>query len=168
MSLPWSAEQREWLRALGHPVLMLANDVSAEELATDDIGVSDTDEAVSSRPRGREAVDRHGVARTGTGRAWIDQTGIDAASIDPAGVDERETDESRPRQPPAGAAIRGLHRALLRATGQRTTRAAEAALARLGVDTVALRGDSAAKRALWTRLRALRRSPDEKPGPKRR
>lgn len=152
MSLPWSAEQREWLRALGHPVLVLASDVSAQEFAADD-AVTIEAEAVPGRPRARGVIDR-----TGTGRA----------NIDAAMIDRAETNESQPRSPPIGAAIRGLHRALLRATGQRTTRAAEAALARLGVDTVALRGDSAAKRALWTRLRALRRSPDVKPGPQRR
>ncbi|MDQ3287756.1 MAG: hypothetical protein M3Q42_05730 [Pseudomonadota bacterium] len=33
MSLPWSAEQREWLQALGHPLLTLAADGSIDTAA---------------------------------------------------------------------------------------------------------------------------------------
>lgn len=48
-----------------------------------------------------------------------------------------------------------LHRALLRATGQHGA-GAEQVLRGLAVDPAGLRGDPAAKRALWQRLRSLR------------
>ncbi|OHE88112.1 MAG: hypothetical protein A2579_00835 [Lysobacterales bacterium RIFOXYD1_FULL_69_11] len=70
------------------------------------------------------------------------------------------TQEARVAPPPPtapSAGLRTLHRALLRAAGQRTARAAEAVLQELGVDTAAVQGDAAAKRALWVRLRARRR-----------
>jgi len=61
--------------------------------------------------------------------------------------------------PPIAAqpAVDALDRALVRATG---LPAAEAALAlqSLGVDPAELRGNPAAKRRLWSRLRQLRRS----------
>ena len=54
----------------------------------------------------------------------------------------------------------GLQRALLRATGLPAAEAGRT-LQSLGVDAAALRGDPAAKRVLWSRLRRLRggRSP---------
>lgn len=54
----------------------------------------------------------------------------------------------------------GLQRALLRATGLPAAEAGRTLLS-LGVDAAALRGDPAAKRMLWSRLRRLRggRSP---------
>lgn len=63
------------------------------------------------------------------------------------------------RVPPGAAqpAVDALDRALLRATGLPAPEAALALLS-LGVDPAALRGDPAAKRRLWSRLRQLRRS----------
>ena len=54
----------------------------------------------------------------------------------------------------------GLQRALLRATGMPAAEAGRL-LQSLGVDSAALRGDPAAKRLLWSRLRRVRagRSP---------
>jgi hypothetical protein len=127
MSLPWTRQQREWLHALGHPVLALA---SADPVP--------------------------GV---------VLETGQDLPSRDPdpvasgQGAPSASTQEPRPaRERPAshGLADR-LYRALLRATGRRTAGEGTAVLQALGVDTETLRGDVAAKRALWARLRAERR-----------
>lgn len=118
MSLPWSPEQREWLQALGHPLLVLAADGSIGDAAAKSGAVAE------SAPS--QLVDRH--TRTAA---------PDAADGSPA---------------PASA----LHRALLKATGL-TGPEAEQALRALGVDAASLRADPEAKRALWPRLRRLRR-----------
>lgn len=57
--------------------------------------------------------------------------------------------EARPAPPAAGP--ERLLQALLRVAGDAD------ALAALGIDAASLRGNAAAKRALWPRLRALRR-----------
>lgn len=131
MSLLWSAQQREWLQALGHPVLVLAGaDDSAPPQVPDPVGQPPASPPQPSSPPPRPA---RRIAPV-----------VEAPAV---------TDAPAPSAP--AAADRRLHRALLRATGQRTTRAAEQALAGLDVDLAALRGDPAAKRALWPRLRAL-------------
>jgi hypothetical protein len=109
--VPWSAQQREWLLALGHDVLM---PVPAESVA----------EPMRSEDRARIA-------------------GPDAPGM------------PKPRAP-AGPALSGspLLRALARAAG-RSEQDAEF----LGTlpDIATLRGNPAARRALWPRLRALRK-----------
>jgi len=94
--LPWSAEQREWLQALGHDVLMLAS-ASA---------------SASAEPSAPEPV---ALART-------------AASP--------------------------LLRALARAAGRNEQ---DAELLQALPDLATLHGNPAARRALWPRLRALRK-----------
>ena len=109
MNAPWSPQQREWLQALGHEVLMLAGAAApSEELCP----------AAASRA---------------------------CPAISPRGS--------------AGTAHAGspLLRALLRAAGCRD-------IGELGAwlpDTTTLQGNAAAKRALWPRLRALRKTPRE-------
>jgi hypothetical protein len=61
--------------------------------------------------------------------------------------------------PPATAAITALQRALLRAAGRRDP--ADADLRSLLATASGLRADPVAKRALWPRLRALRRDAHE-------
>jgi hypothetical protein len=103
---PWSPQQREWLQAMGHDVLVLAGAEAKAELAA----------PPSERPL-------------------------------PA--------PRAPRSPTVTAAGDSpMLRALLRAAGRRD----------LGdlqwlPDPATLRGDAAAKRALWPRLRTLRRKP---------
>jgi len=92
--LPWSAEQREWLQALGHDVLMLAS------------------ASASAEPSAPEPV---ALART-------------AASP--------------------------LLRALARAAGRNEQ---DAELLQALPDLATLHGNPAARRALWPRLRALRK-----------
>lgn len=103
MSAPWSPQQREWLQALGHDVLVLA---AAG-------GASDT--AVTGEPG------------TVVGSA---------------------------RPPGTAAGDSPLLRALLRAAGRRDS----GDLPWLP-DPATLRGNAAAKRALWPRLRTLRQAP---------
>ncbi len=101
MTMPWSPQQREWLQALGHDVLLLAG------------------------------------------------TATDAERLPVAG--------SPPRGTVAGpTADNPLLRAVLRAAGGRGI----AELAAWLPDPASLRGDAAAKRALWPRLRTLRKPPD--------
>ena len=111
MSGLWSAQQREWLQAMGHSVLSLAGDEA--ELAP---AVAPT--------AGRASTPRPELAPA-------------AAAANPA----RPTADS--------PLLRNLLRAARRAPG-------DAAVLAL-FDAAALRGDPAAKRALWPRLRALRR-----------
>ncbi len=146
MSLPWTAEQCEWLRAMGHavfaagaPALQPSDEVSdappVKRASRMDMAVSATPPVAV--PAGR-AVERP--------RRPPPLKEAGEAGVAPS-----------PSAMPPAAGLRSLHRALLRAAGQRTARAAEAVLQELGVDTAAVQGDAAAKRALWVRLRARRR-----------
>ena len=106
--LPWTGEQREWLQALGHDVLMLApvgSDVRAER----------------DRPSSAEMPAN---SRAGAGAAKP------ASSVSP------------------------LLRALARAAGRSE---GDAEFLKTVPDISVLRGNPAARRALWPRLRALRK-----------
>ncbi|MHB8911756.1 MAG: hypothetical protein ACYC42_03745 [Lysobacter sp.] len=107
MNVSWSPQQRQWLQALGHDVLMLA--------------------AAEAPPQ---------AAETG------------AAGVRPVIAPTRQA------APTAGDSP--LLRALLRAAGRRDL----GGLAWLP-DPATLRGDAAAKRALWPRLRTLRKPPSD-------
>ena len=146
MSLPWTAEQCEWLRAMGHAVFVAGTPV-----------LRPADEVVEAPPvnyanRADVAASAPPPLAVPAGRA------VERPRRPPplAEAEEARDAPSSPAMPPA-AGLRSLHRALLRAAGQRTARAAEAVLQELGVDTAAVQGDAAAKRALWVRLRARRR-----------
>ncbi|MDQ3206060.1 MAG: hypothetical protein M3Q40_06065, partial [Pseudomonadota bacterium] len=47
MSLPWSPQQREWLQALGHPMLVLAADGRVDAPAHEQAGAAE-----DRRPQG--------------------------------------------------------------------------------------------------------------------
>jgi len=100
--LPWSGEQREWLQALGHDVLMLASATMVAEPPRE------------AKPSAPEPV---AAART-------------------------------------AAAASSLLRALARAAGRNEQ---DAELLQVLPDLTTLRGNPAARRALWPRLRALRK-----------
>jgi len=127
MSEPWTAEQREWLQAMGHTVWSIASpDALAAERTPESHG-----EPTNSGPRGamREAAAL--LAR-----------------------DERPARQA-PAQP-AGRSAQGgdrLMQALLRAAGG----ADETQVKEIAGEIATLRGNAAAKRALWPRLRALRK-----------
>lgn len=109
----WSAQQREWLQAMGHPVWQIAS----------------TDAAADAPVRTADAL-------------------REAAGL--------QGDAPRASRPVRGASGDDrLARALVRAAG---AGADEAAVLALASDLATLRGNAAAKRALWPRLRALRRN----------
>ncbi|MDI9238759.1 alanine acetyltransferase [Lysobacter sp. LF1] len=116
MNGTWSAQQREWLQAMGHSVFQLA-------------GVDAPDEAPARTPD-----------------ALREAAGLVPESARPV----RRAEAARP----AGNGDR-LIQAVLRAAGAGADSAAVLALV---PDAAALRGNAAAKRALWPRLRGLRRS----------
>jgi len=129
MSELWTAEQREWLQAMGHTVWSAA---PADALAAERQPDSQShDEPVASGPRGamREAAAL--LAR-----------------------DERAP-RPAPSRPAPGRAQGGdrLMQSLLRAAGG----ADETRVIEIVGDIATLRGNAAAKRALWPRLRALRK-----------
>ena len=107
MNAPWNGQEREWLQALGHDVLVLAGKSAAPESAT-----------IASST----------VSDTGSARGTAGNKPTDIA----------------------------LMRAVLRAAGRREV----GELAAWLPDPASLRGNAAAKRALWPRLRALRRKSD--------
>lgn len=111
---PWSAEQREWLQALGHEVLM---PMPAGALA------------VTPEP-----VEEH-VRVAGSHTAKRDASKADAS---------------------AGPSAPGLP--LLRALARAAARSEQdAEFLQILPDVASLRGNPAACRALWPRLRALRK-----------
>lgn len=113
--VPWSRQQREWLRALGHDVLVLARPSSS----ADGPGDPDPDAAApSAPPRGQQ-------------RPATDGPGGPVAVPDSL-----------------------LLRALARAAGRPPH---DAEFLAILPDPSALRGSPAARRALWPRLRALRK-----------
>ena len=170
MSL-WDPQQREWLQAMGHSLWVLAGDASMESGATEPA----PDAPGALPPVGRAAVGQP------AGKARPDRVPAQAPSRPAArrpppvpGSPGPPADgaPARPRSDPAakaaaleaarmGAAREAdgpLREALLRATGQPPAVAARM-LRRLDVDQVSLRDDPAAKRALWHRLRPLRKAP---------
>lgn len=135
----WSAEQQGWLGALGHTVYLPA-DWPTEAGAPTPVADASTAraerverESASSAPRGRppvrEAEDRPAPARSA-----------------PA-----------PRAPGARLPDR-LHFALIRASGCNPNAPGAAELFAQWPSSAELRGNPAAKRALWPTLRRLRRS----------
>lgn len=139
MTEPWTAEQREWLEAMGHTVWSIA---PAEALAAE---------------RQPESPDERGPDERGR-EAPAGSSGAGAAMREAAALLAREERPARPapaRPAPARAAGGDrLMQALMRASGG----ADEARVRELAGDLAALRGNAAAKRALWPRLRALRRT----------
>ncbi|MCF7221287.1 hypothetical protein [Marilutibacter chinensis] len=145
MSTPWTTCQREWLRVLGHPVLVLAG-------------------GEPGRPE--DEVDGKGAGEDAANEA-------SAPPAPPPTPGPRMTVPKPPMKPvvadipatPAAVAggVQGrmgdrLYRALLRATARRTPHEGEALLQTIAFDLDALRADPARKRALWSQLRAARKA----------
>lgn len=142
MSALWSPSQREWLRALGHPVLMLSGDERAldEAVAVDagDRGRGDAVEAESPPEPTRLRVPEPPM------RPVLVDIPDTAAPVAAGSVPDRMGDR--------------LYRALLRATARRTPREGEAMLQAMTFDLDALRADPAGKRVLWAQLRTARKA----------
>lgn len=122
--LPWSAQQREWLEALGHDVLALAGAASASpaQAAPEPVPAQKTVPAAPQR------VDR------------------DVARVPLAPAPARPATARAPAEA-----------TLLRALAQAAGRAPDdGELLRALPPLASLRGNPAARRALWPRLRALR------------
>lgn len=133
MSELWSAQQREWLQAMGHTVLALVGTEGAVESAP----------AVNEREQGSRA--EAGRAGDSGARNSPNRSGTARADADRA-------DSARPAHNAASGdspLLRNLLRAARRPSG-------DPAVLEL-FDAQTLRGNAAAKRALWPRLRALRR-----------
>ncbi len=122
MSTPWSAEQAQWLQAMGHQVWTLAG-------------------------HGAEAAPQSGAIAEAA--ALLDK----AAPARPQPV--REPVAARTAAPAADRLVHAILRAANRTVG-------DEAVSALLQEAPALRGNAAAKRALWPRLRRLRR-PQEGP-----
>lgn len=132
MSL-WSAQQREWLQALGHPALALAGAPEAAPPARQEPQAVSARTDVEPRASAPERRPERSAERATT-----------AATATPA--------------TPARSGDDALLRAVLRAAGRRPGDAPDEAVLAL-YDAAALRGYPAAKRALWPLLRSLRRGP---------
>ena len=130
MSLLWSAQQHEWLKALGHRVYVQGAVVLEESRAE-----------VVAAPVRQSPVAAPPVRRR-----------VEPAAAEPV----REVPAATPSRP-ASRLPDKLHFALIRASGCNPNAPEAAAIMAQWPASAELRGNPAAKRALWPRLRALRR-----------
>lgn len=133
MNALWSAEQRQWLGALGHVVYVQG---AVGEVAEESTAVvpavtrlqSDMPQARPQRPQ-----------------------------VAPAAVDTAPVVAAAPMRRPASRVPDKLHFALIRAAACNPNAPGAAEMMAQWPSTSELRGNPAAKRALWPRLRGLRR-----------
>jgi hypothetical protein len=175
MSL-WDAAQREWLQAMGYSLMVLAGDEAVEAAAPasragagdavpglggEDVVVgTGTRQPVDTAPGSRAARS----ARPVPPAPELVQAGpspVDVTATEPPPRPRTDAAAKAAALEAARAGAAGRHEgplwdALVSATGQPPALAART-LRGLGVDLAALRADPAAKRALWPRLRRLRR-----------
>lgn len=148
----WSPAQQSWLQAMGYTVFV---DGSVED-AVPDAGIALSAAAVET-PAPREAVPAREQAPR---QAPVPSEPAPARRTAPASAETPSTEPTRER--PAGGrrpAVRmpdRLQIALLRASGCNPAEAETQALM-AGWKLDELRGNAAAKRALWPQLRALRK-----------
>ncbi len=186
MSL-WTTQQHQWLQALGYPVLLLAGDPALAEgapsvgpaVASDSAPLAPTGQPMPVAPRAvraghpsHQAPERQIVparvalpsrpapvanpvnAAPTAGAAGTPRPHTDAAAKKAALDAARRAGQRDRRAEPAPVADPLLD-AIVRIAG-----AAEETLAGLDIDLPRLRTDPQAKRALWIRLRTLRRGRD--------
>ncbi|MGH8082432.1 MAG: hypothetical protein ACREP7_17780 [Lysobacter sp.] len=135
MSELWSAQQREWLQAMGHTVLALAG---AEPPAAPAQALDDGARGRAPTEEARSPSQRTTPMRETEGRGGATES-MQARSVPERG-------DGRDGEHPL---LRNLVRAARREAGDTAVLAL--------FDLPSLRGNPAAKRALWPRLRALRR-----------
>jgi hypothetical protein len=170
----WDPLQREWLQAMGHTLLVVAPDGSA---ASPPDHPRDAAEATPAPGRHEAAVDVSGAVgappHAGTPGGPVPPSrplpssapsAAPAVAATPAAARSRTDPAAKlaalEAARRAGAVVKftgPLAEALQRVIGQSPT-AATRVLRELSVDPTALRDDPAAKRALWARLRALRKA----------
>ena len=129
MSLLWSAQQHEWLKALGHRVYVQGAVVLAEDRL--EVAAAPVRQSPVATPPPRRRPE--------------------PALAEPV----REVPAAPAR--PASRLPDKLHFALIRASGCNPNAPEAAAVIAQWPASAELRGNPAAKRALWPRLRALRR-----------
>ena len=146
----WSPQQRRWLQALGYSVLRLGGGGDAAEAAPEPAPVAAPEHAPA---RERRPVDEYRHDRDVAPVRRAPPPPVTPAAPEPDNV---------PAAPVRGALRRPprlpdrLQLAMLRASGlDPADPAAQALMAGWPVDE--LRGNPAAKRAFWPKLRALRR-----------
>jgi len=130
----WSAQQHSWLAALGHEVLVLG---ALPETAAVPLPAPRVSQRASPGPRPSQSPVR--------------------ASRPPGEVLSGETIEARTTPRQTTRMPDRLHFALIRASGCNPNAPGSAQLIAQWPTAVHLRGNPAAKRALWPQLRALRK-----------
>lgn len=141
-AVPWTAEQQRWLAALGHGVWVrgaLPEVEAAVPVETPAPALAPARREFQPRPAPRELPPQAAMPRTAP-----------AARVDT---------DSAPVAAPRRATTRlpdRLHIALIRAAGINPNAPEMAEVIAQLPASAELRGDPAAKRALWPRLRALR------------
>lgn len=136
----WSAQQQQWLGALGHVVYVQGALAPAQ----------DPPAVIATGPRpSREAPSASvQVPAAARPRPPVAPAAVDTAPVTTASVARR----------PASRIPDKLHFALIRAAACNPNAPGAAGIIAQWPPTSELRGNPAAKRALWPRLRALRRS----------
>lgn len=148
--MSWSGLQREALEAMGFAVLLPRHAAAAADAATPALPASAVEragfEATRSDPAGPQRARPEPAASHRPVARGDDATAASAAPSRPASASPTLPVQDR------------LARALLRAAGRAVDAADADALLAQWPQTDRLRRDPAAKRALWPRLRALRRA----------
>lgn len=135
MNALWSAEQRQWLGALGHVVYVQGAVGEVEEESTG-LAVPAVTRLQSDTPPARPR----------------------RPQVAPAAVDTAPVVAALPARRSASRVPDKLHFALIRAAACNPNAPGAAEMMAQWPSTSELRGNPAAKRALWPRLRGLRRS----------
>ncbi|MGY0557962.1 hypothetical protein [Lysobacter sp. A421] len=176
MSL-WTAQQHQWLQALGHPVLLLVGDPALSVIAPVPTPVAEPAVAPGTTAAARPAQADTRPSRpvsTATKRVNPIAAGEPVAVAGAVGEPGRTRDRTdvaakraaldearrarraaRPAAPTAPQDDDALLAAILLATGLKGS-AAQQAVAALAIDLEKLRADPSAKRALWRQLQDLR------------
>ncbi|MGY1425739.1 hypothetical protein [Lysobacter sp. A289] len=172
MSL-WTAQQHEWLQALGHPVLLLVGDPALSVIAPVPLPVAEPAGATGTTAATRPAqVDTRPTRASGTASTRVNPVAVDepVAVAEPGRTPQRtdvaakkaaldEARRGRRAARPAASNVPldddALLAAILLAAGPDKSLARDA-VAALAIDLETLRADPSAKRALWRQLKRLR------------
>ncbi|MGX5730489.1 alanine acetyltransferase [Pseudoxanthomonas beigongshangi] len=149
--IPWSAEQQGWLAALGYTVWTTGAPISAEAEPAEAI-VPATAPAPVARAVPSPDANPDREPRRAPAAPRI------APTLDSSPAAPERPRAPAPRSRPASRLPDRLHFALIRASGCNPNAEGAAEIFAQWPASSELRGNPAAKRALWPRLRALRRS----------
>ncbi len=137
----WTGEQHAWLQALGHTVWVPGR-VPEPEVATAKVQMPEARSARTSGPRDAPAPVARRPVPTAPSTQQEDAPRRAAAPMRRSGARLHDT----------------LRFELIRASGLNPNAAESAAIIASWPDSATLRGNPAAKRALWPMLRALRKA----------